>query len=157
MTELNFNAFLSSVMSSYIYGMLKAEAKITGKSSVLSRIAGEEFALKMIELIAQHGIEPVPGTTAFEWIESYINFLYESGLLPKDAFKLEKKEDTMSIIACNCPYAPACNALLEEGFKSFGCAQSGALIALAKKAGNRLNAEVAICPGECKITIHLWQ
>jgi predicted RNA-binding Zn-ribbon protein involved in translation (DUF1610 family) len=157
MTELNFNSFLSSVMSSFIYGMLKAEAKITGKSSVLSRIAGEEFALKMIELIGHHGIEPARGTTAFEWVESYINFLYAAGLLPNDAFQIEKNEKTMTITAGHCPYAPACNALLDEGFTSFGCAQCGALTALAKKACNRLNSEVSINPGQCKITIHLWQ
>ncbi|MBN2090379.1 hypothetical protein JW964_12270 [candidate division KSB1 bacterium] len=157
MTELNFNAFLSSVMSSFIYGMLKAEAKITGKSNVLSRIAGEEYALKMVELVGQHGIEPVPATSAFEWVESYINFLYEAGLLPKDAFKIEKKDDTMSITACNCPYAPACTALLDEGFKTFGCAQIGALTALSKKAGNRLSSEVTVCPGQCTMIIRLWQ
>lgn len=157
MSELNFNAFLSSVMSSFIYGMLKAEAKITGKNSVLSRIAGEEYALKMIELIAQHGIEPAAANSAFGWVESYINFLYDAGLVPKDAFKIEIKEDVMSITACNCPYAPACNALLEEGFKSFGCAQTGALTTLAKKAGNRLNSEVNIAPGKCAITIRLWR
>lgn len=143
------------LVNSLIYGMAKAELKLTGKSTVLSRMsvdfANESYLGNLKKFGFIYEITPDP----YETLLNYKQLNIDYGIIQSEDFSIERDGNIISFVSSKCPYMTGCGRLVAEGVKEFNCNICASVIAAAKPSGKRLVGRVINDPGQCKITLEI--
>lgn len=142
--------YMKVVVDGLTYGIAKAENRLTGKSTVISRLAINGLVELLLESFKDFGITFDVTDDPIETLDNYIDVLLKSGLLSEDQFTKETNDDNVTITFTKCPYSIACNDLIKDGITEFGCLRGASLWGAMMKSGKRIATRYVNDPGNCK-------
>ncbi len=155
MAHIEKAEYLKVVIDALTYGIAKAENRLTGKSTVISRLATNGLVELLLESFKDFGITFDETDDPIEILNNYIEVLIKSGLLSEDQFIKETNDDNVTITFTKCPYSTACTDLIKDGITEFGCLRGASLWGAMMKSGKRITTQYANDPGNCKVTLQV--
>jgi hypothetical protein len=155
MAQISQEQWLFFLINSLVYGMVKAEIKVSGKSVALSRTSTSFANEAHIHNLQNYGVTIEKNPDPFQMIYNYHAANVQRQLISDQDYILEQQGDKMTVTAKKCLYMSGCAQIMAEGIKEFGCHICATLIHAAHPAGKRLQGRVVNAPGNCQITIEL--
>lgn len=155
MANIEKSEYVEAIVDSLTFGIAKAENRMTGKSTVISRLAINELLELLMKWFYDTGITFKVTSDPVETLGNYLDVLLQSGLLTEDQISQETNENEVIITFKKCPYATACSDLIEEGISEFGCLRGASLLMAMMKSGKRVAAQYKNDPGNCRVTLQV--
>ncbi len=140
---------LKQLTSNLFWGVVKAEKRMTGRTTVYSKMVSENMAILLFKLLEQFGITIPPAATALEAIETFMAAAMESGIFSPAAVEVHKNNNELNIIIKTCPFSSGCSKLINEGISNFSCPQMALISVAAQKFAEHFTEKTTIQPGSC--------
>lgn len=155
MPKIEREQLLYLLSNCLIYGTAKAEMKLTGISTVMSRMSVDYSVALHIELLKSMGLDFEVSPDPFQTIENFKKMNVEADLIKAEDFIISQTGDKLTVTAPNCLYKLGCSHLVAEGIKEFGCNINVSVFNAAKASGKRVLCRSINDPGNCKITVEI--
>ncbi len=155
MPKIEREQLLYLLANCLIYGTAKAELKLTGVSTVLSRMSVDYGGAMQIEMLKSLGLDYEVTPDPFQMIDNFKKIIVDAGLIKPEDFLIEAGSDKLTITASNCPYKLGCSHLVAEGIKEFSCNINVSASNVAKASGKKVIGRSVNDPGNCKIFVEL--
>ncbi|MCI0511843.1 hypothetical protein L0128_01355 [candidate division KSB1 bacterium] len=147
--------WLYFLVNSLVYGMVKAEIKVAGRSMALSRTATNFANEEHLQNLQNYGVQIENSPDPFQMMFHYRDANVQHQLIGDQDYLLEQQDNKMSVTAKKCLYMAGCAQIIADGMKEFSCHICSTLIHAAHPAGKRLQGHSVNVPGNCQITIEL--
>lgn len=156
MVKIDPLTLMDYVITSFVYGIARAEYRITGVNRAYCGDIGENASLFWLKILEKEkGLKPVLDSHPFDNINRLIHFLENLGVFSPEDYSIMNKGDQLILFLKNCKFQKGCSLLLAEGNDKFACLQIGMFRLIAKQAGIRIFTKVQILPGNCQLTFEL--
>ena len=155
MPKIEEKQFLYLLTNCLMYGTAKAEMKLAGVSTVLSRMSVDYSIGSNVDGLKGMGLDYEISPDPFECVENYKKLNVEAGLVKDEDFIITRETDRLTLTAPNCLYKLGCSHLIAEGIKEFGCKINASVCKAARASGKRVNCHSVNEPGNCKIYVEI--
>lgn len=151
MAQVDLTTILHHLANNLYWGVVKSEKRMTGRTTVYSKLVGEEMGTLFFKMLEQFGIIIEPKETPLQTIEAFMELAKESGVFSPEDVEVNKNNAELDVTIKNCPFSITCSKLVAEGISEFGCLQLAILTLAGKKAGNEFTGKATIKPGACNL------
>ncbi len=151
MAGIDLSIILHHLTNNLFWGVVKSEKRVTGRTTVYSKMVGEEMGTLFLKLLEQYGIILEPKETPLQTIEAFLEIAEESGIFSPEDIQIVKNNTELDLTVKNCPFSIACSRLVQEGISNFGCLILAILTIAGKKAAKEFTGKASIQPGDCKL------
>lgn len=140
---------LKQLTSNLFWGVVKSEKRITGRTTIYSKMVSENMAILLFKCLEQFGITVPPAKTAIEAIETFIAVAIENGIFLPEAIEILKNNNELHITIKTCPFSCGCTKLINEGIVNFSCPQRAIISVATQKFAEHFTEKTTIQPGNC--------
>lgn len=155
MPKIERQQLLYLLANCLIYGTAKAEMKLTGISTVMSRMSVDYSIQLHFELLKNAGADFEVTPDPFTTLENFKKMNIDVGLIKEEDFILTNTPEKITVTAPNCLYKLGCSHLVAEGIKEFGCNINVSVYNAVKASGKKITSRSINDPGNCKIIVDI--